>query len=86
MRRVVVGAFLGGLLGTASLLSTSDSALAQRWTGLYMGVQGGVMWADWKADLSNSSGAIHYADPFPVPAQSLNTGTGWSFGLQTGYN
>jgi outer membrane immunogenic protein len=56
------------------------------WTGFYLGAHAGYGSGDWNVDLSHSSGAIHYSDPFANPFQSLKSSDGLLGGLQLGYN
>lgn len=56
------------------------------WTGAYIGAHVGYGSGDWKVDLSHSSGAIHYNDPFVPSTGKLGGADGWLGGLQTGYN
>src|SRR5262245_19219334 len=56
------------------------------WTGFYVGAHAGYGAGDWNVDLSHSSGAIHWNDPFANPFQSLKSSDGPLGGLQLGYN
>lgn len=84
-----------GLLAVACTLLCSTTAWAgggddyrpiTPWTGFYAGAHAGYGWGDFNVDLSNSSGALHYNDPFAQPQQSLGDGSGWIGGLQIGAN
>jgi outer membrane immunogenic protein len=77
--RVIASAFCVSVCASQALAQSS-------WTGFYVGVQGGVLGANWDADLSTSSGAIHYVDPFANPNQSFKTSRSGTYGLTTGFN
>lgn len=64
----------------------STVASADDWSGLYIGAHAGYASADWGVDLSRTTGAIIYNDPFPADANSLNDDSGWLGGLQIGAN
>ena len=56
------------------------------WSGMYAGVHAGYGWGNWDIDLSISSGAIHYNDPFDPDQVTLDGGDGWLGGFQVGAN
>lgn len=56
------------------------------WTGLYIGAMGGYASGTWDADLSGSSGAIHYNDFFNPDQVSLTGAKGWLGGVQAGFD
>ena len=56
------------------------------WSGLYIGAHAGYGSGDWNVDLSHSTGAIFYSDPFKAPHQSLSANDGALGGLQAGFN
>lgn len=56
------------------------------WSGLYIGAHGGYASSDWGVDLSHTTGAVVYNDPFPANANSLSSEDGWFGGLQIGAN
>lgn len=70
----------------SSALSTV--AIADDWTGFYVGAHGGYGWGDSEVDLTHSSGAIHYNDPF-LPGDEhpdFSDYNGWFAGGQAGFN
>lgn len=71
-----------------ALMAVSTGAFASdyNWSGLYVGGHAGYGWGDWNVDLSNSSGAIHYNDPFVPATGSLAVEDNWIGGFQAGYN
>lgn len=84
---VVAGnAFAADLGGYAA--SIKDEPVARsNWTGFYVGAHGGYAGsADWGLDLSHTTGALIYNDPFPADANSLSDDDGWFGGLQLGAN
>jgi outer membrane immunogenic protein len=56
------------------------------WTGFYVGAHAGYAWSDWGVDLTHTTGAIIYNDPFPKSATSLGSSEGLLGGLQIGAN
>jgi outer membrane immunogenic protein len=91
MRKLLAGlAFVAsGVLATTAPLMAGDGygePRPLRWTGFYVGAHVGHGWGDWSVDLSHSSGAIHYNDPFVPAKHDLDGGDGWLGGLQAGYN
>lgn len=78
--------YLITLAFSVSLLSTPS--FAQDWSGFYVGAHAGYGWGDGNVDLSGSSGAIHWNDPFLPGDQRQNFGglDGWLGGLHVGAN
>jgi len=72
-------------LATA-VFSLPASAQEPSWGGLYIGAHGGYAAGDAVADLSHTTGAIIYGDPFPAGAGALDVSEGWLGGLQIGAN
>jgi len=56
------------------------------WTGFYVGGHVGYGWSDTGVDLSHSTGAIFYNDPFVPDQGSLSSDDGFLGGLQIGAN
>jgi outer membrane immunogenic protein len=83
MRKVLVAL---GILAFSGSAQAAEGYGRFNWTGLYVGAHVGYAWGDWGVDLSHSSGAIHYNDPFAQPNQNLNGGDGALGGLQVGFN
>lgn len=54
------------------------------WTGLYIGGHAGYGWGDTDVDLSHSTGAIFYSDPFVPDQGSLSASDGFVGGIQVG--
>lgn len=79
-----IGAMGAGLLLMAAPASAEGPV--QSWSGLYLGGHAGYGWGDWDADLSHSSGAIHYSDPFVPADNALSVGDNWLGGFQIGWN
>lgn len=76
-----------GVMGAGLLLMAAPaSAEEPAWSGLYGGAHLGYAWGDWDADLSHSSGAIHYSDPFNPADNVLSVGDNWLGGFQLGWN
>jgi outer membrane immunogenic protein len=80
MRLVMVGV-LGVGLGVSPVLAQDYN-----WSGLYLGAHAGYATGDATADLSHTTGAIIYSDPFPAGAGALDVSEGWLGGLQIGAN
>ena len=58
------------------------------WSGVYFGVNAGYAWGDSEVDLTRSSGAIYYNDPF-LPSdrrQDFEDADGFLGGVQVGIN
>ncbi|HEX2840362.1 outer membrane protein [Hyphomicrobium sp.] len=66
--------------------TVSGVASAQNWSGLYVGVHGGYATGDWDVDLSKTTGALIYSDPFVPDQRSLSDDGGWLGGFQVGGN
>ena len=81
-----VAKLLGAVGALVLLACTPVRADGSSWTGLYLGAHAGYGWGNWDADLSHSSGAIHYNDPFNQANQSLGVSDNWLGGFQAGYN
>lgn len=60
--------------------------ISKSWSGAYVGVHAGYGWGDVDVDLSNSTGAIFYNDPFVPDQGSLSSSAGGIGGFQVGYN
>jgi outer membrane immunogenic protein len=74
-------------LTLAALLSMTVTASANEpWSGLYIGAHAGYGWGSTDVDLSNSTGAIFYNDPFVPSSGSLSDSDGFVGGLQVGAN
>lgn len=76
-------------LTTALLLASSSAALAgetEPWSGLYIGAHAGYAWGGTDVDLSHSTGAIFYNDPFVPDQGSLSDSDGFAGGLQAGFD
>jgi len=58
--------------------------VAYKWSGPYIGAHLGYGWANNDVDLSHSTGAIFYNDPFVPSSGSLDGGDGVLGGLQVG--
>ena len=84
LRAGVFGAAIGAVFLMSAPASAGDRST--NWTGLYIGAHGGYVWDDWNVDLTHSSGAINWNDPFAQPFHSLNSDGGWSGGIQAGAN
>ncbi len=82
----VAAADFGGPSYDGSIKDGPTVATAPIWTGLYVGGHVGYGWGEWDVDLSHSSGAIHYNDPFVPANRSLSSDDNWIGGLQGGYN
>lgn len=70
-----------------ALLAASAPAHAQEgynWSGFYFGAHAGYGSGDTGVDLSNSTGAIFYNDPFAPEQGSLSDASGFVGGLQLG--
>jgi outer membrane immunogenic protein len=88
---IVFWAYSAGHASGADLYSPSlkDRPFEEarvNWTGLYFGVHAGYGWSNTDVDLSHSTGAIFYNDPFVPDHGSLKSSSGFIGGLQTGYN
>lgn len=78
-------ALAGLLAATPALAEGPYEGGRLNWSGLYVGAHAGYAWGDSEIDLSNSTGAIFYDDPF-VPDHGSKSYDGFLGGLQTGYN
>jgi outer membrane immunogenic protein len=76
------------LLGGAILLGLTAPALAQdhNWSGLYLGGHVGYVDPDASVDLSHTTGAIIYKDPFNPSTRDLEGDASVLGGLQAGAN
>jgi outer membrane immunogenic protein len=76
------------IAATAALLFVATPALAQDyppiWSGLYVGIHGGWASGDVNLDLSHTTGAIIYGDPFDPPHRSLTGSDAGMAGVQVG--
>ena len=86
MRILLAIAALAMGLGVAQADGPHEGPRPFTWSGLYLGAHAGYGWGDFGVDLSTSSGAVHYNDPFKHPQQSLEGGDGWVGGFQIGAN
>ncbi len=77
-------AFLG--ISIAALLAASPVQAGDTWTGPYIGANLGFSHSTTDVDLSHSTGAIFYNDPFKPSQGSLGSDTGFAGGLEVGYN
>lgn len=77
------------LLIAATFAALATPALADgrpNWSGFYLGAHAGYSWGSTDVDLSNSTGAIFYSDPFVPDQGSLSDGSGFIGGLTVGAN
>ncbi len=77
-------------IGAASAddFSSADASGRLNWSGIYVGANAGYAWGDNSVDLTGSSGAIFYKDPF-LPGdrhQDFDDSDGFVGGLQAGVN
>lgn len=72
-------------LGMSVSAAVADEPTKQPdWTGVYVGAFGGYGFGSSDVDLSHSTGAIFYNDPFVPDQGSLSDPDGWFFGGQIG--
>lgn len=68
------------------LIGTPATAGNFSWSGLYIGAHAGYGTGDVDADLSHTTGAVIYSDPFSPDQRKLDGGDGWFGGFQAGAN
>jgi len=73
-------------ISAAALLTASPVQADPNWTGPYIGANLGFAHSATDVDLSHSTGAIFYNDPFAPSSGSLSSDTGFAGGLELGYN
>jgi outer membrane immunogenic protein len=78
------------IAASAALILTALPVAAQEyppiWSGLYIGAHGGWASGDTNVDLSHTTGAIIYSDPFDPDQRSLEGSDGFLGGVQIGAN
>jgi outer membrane immunogenic protein len=67
-------------------LPVSAGEYYHNWSGLYLGGHVGYLDADASVDLSHTTGAIIYSDPFDPSTRDLDSGSSWLGGFQVGAN
>lgn len=82
MRQFLVGLLAVGCVG----LSGPVMAQHYNWSGLYLGAHVGYGSGDFDVDLSHTTGAIIYADPFDPAQRKLDSDGSWLGGFQAGAN
>lgn len=81
-KTVVTAASLAAFVLTATALA--DGYKPYNWTGLYFGGNLGYGMRNTDVDLSGSSGALYWNDPFETEQETLDSGSGLVGGLQFG--
>mgnify|MGYP000202485875 FL=1 len=80
--RVVAASAAFGIASFAA----SISANADSWSGIYIGAHAGYATGDVDLDLSHTTGALIYNDPFDPSQRQIDLSDGWLGGFQVGAN
>lgn len=73
-------------MGSTAWAADFSTSPAFSWSGGYVGAHAGYGSGTWDVDLSHTTGALFYNDPFVPPYGTLDGANGGLAGIQAGFN